>query len=148
MTTYVTTARAGVRSALNTALTAFQVANPTLLNQVYRARPASLSPPSAFIGHWSERVVLEQQLGTRLPTIEVWLVQGTYDNAETMDRLDVLADAFIAYFGDPTHAYLGDAVITAIDTDDREVTLSGANGSSAQYLATVASLALDIQQGL
>jgi len=145
--TYTTSARADVRSALKTALEAFQAANPTLLTHTYRARPGSLTPPSAFIGTWSERVVLDMQLGTRLPTLEVVLVQGTYDNAESMDRADVLADAFISYFGDGSHSRLGPAVILTMDTDDSEVTLTGANGSSAVYLTTVVRFGLDIQQG-
>lgn len=145
--TYTSTARADVRTALHTAIGTFATANPTLVTQTYRARPGSLTTPSIFIGHWSERIALDMQIATRLPVLEVWLIQGTYDNAESMDRADVLADAFISYFGDGSHARLSDAVILSMETDDREVTLQGANGATAVYLATVVSLTLDIQQG-
>lgn len=145
--TYSTTARADVRGALKTAIDAFKAANPTLVTQTYSARPGSLTTPSIFVGHWSERIGLDMQLATRLPTLEVWLIQGTYQNEQSMGRADVLADAFISYFGDGSHAYLGPAVIVGMETDDREVTLSGANGATAVYLATVVSLSLDIAQG-
>lgn len=146
--TYTTTARADTRTALKTALDAFKAANPSIVSQTYSARPRSLTPPSVFIGHWSERIALDAQIATRLPLLEVWLIEGTYDNAEDMGRADVLADAFISYFGDGSHSRIGnDTVILGMETDDREVTLGGANGAQATYLATVVTLQLDIQQG-
>lgn len=144
--TVSTTYRADARTAVDGFLTAFQAANPTLLFSTYRARPGSLHPPCAFVGDFREPSIgLDMSIVTRQPQIEVWLVQGEYDNAETMDRQDILVDAFISYLANNPH--VGSGVLISLGTDDREVTLTGPGGSTATYLATVVTLGLDIQEG-
>ena len=146
--TYSTTFRAGVRAALNTSLQAFLAANPTLLRQVYRARPASLNPPCAFVGNWREpSITLDTSIATRKPIIELIFVQGEYDNAETMDRQDVLTDAAVSYFGDSAQAHIASGVILSMSLDDTEITFTGTGGSTATYLTSVLTLALDIAEG-
>lgn len=144
--TVASTFRHDARVALAAFLEAFRVANPTLLTQTYGARPGSLYPPCAFVGDWREPTIsLDMQLVTRLPQVELLLVQGEYDNAETMDRQDILTDAFVSYLAN--HPHVGNGVIISLGTDDREVTFSGPGGSSATYLLTAVTVALDIQEG-
>lgn len=141
-----TTYRTDARVALNTLLTNFQAANPTLLNQVYRARPATLHPPCAFIGDWREPTIsLDMSIITRLPQVDLVLVQGEYSNAETMDRQDVLSDAFVSYLANNAHQ--GNGVIVRLSTSDAEVTFSAPGGSTVHYLTTIFTVELDIAEG-
>ena len=144
--TVATTYRADARVALNTLLSSFLAANPTLLNQVYRARPKTLHPPCAFIGDWHEpTITLDMSIVTRLPQVDLVLVQGEYDNAETMDAQDVLTDAFISYLANNAHQ--GNGVITRLSTADAEVNFSAPGGSVVHYLTTIVTVELDIQEG-
>ena len=92
--------RAEFRTALFDILTDFKTANPSLLRQVYRARPATFYVPCDYVGPFTEPTV-DIEMGSRLsrPDIRSSLVvvEGTYENAETADRLDVLADALLTY---------------------------------------------------
>ena len=92
--------RAEFRAALIAILDDWRVANPTLVRQTYRARPASFSPPLAYVGPFTEPTIL-LEMGNRLarPDIRASLVvvQGTYENAETADRLDIMADSLLTY---------------------------------------------------
>lgn len=96
----MSTRRAEFRTALVGILDDFRAANPSLLRQTYRARPATFTPPLAYVGPFSEpTLVLE--MGNRLSRPEIRasliVVQGVYENAETADKLDVLADALLTY---------------------------------------------------
>jgi hypothetical protein len=92
--------RAEFRAALISILDDWRVANPTLVRQTYRARPASFAPPLAYVGPFTEPTIL-LEMGNRLsrPDLRASLivVQGVYDNAETMDKLDVMADSLLTY---------------------------------------------------
>src|SRR5690348_6862023 len=95
---YASTYRAAVRAALNTDLQAFQAANPTLLTQVYRALPRTVTPPCAWVGDFIEpQIFMSAQVVTRQPQVEIALVEGEYENAATADALDLLVDTFLTY---------------------------------------------------
>ena len=144
--TVASTYRTDARVALATLLDNFRIANPTLLNQTYRARPGTLHPPCAFIGDWREpTIALDMSIVTRLPLVDLVLVQGEYDNAETMDRQDVLTDAFLSYLANNAHQ--GNGVITRLSTSDAEVTFSAPGGLVVHYLTTIVAVELDIQEG-
>jgi hypothetical protein len=147
--TVSTTYRADARAALFAYLQAFQTAyNATAadkakIQQTYRARPATMNPPALFVGTWRESISLDMQLVGRQAQVDILLVQGIYDNAETMDRQDGLTDAFISYMAN--HPYVGVGTNLSLLTLDQEITLSG--GSSAVYLGTAVTLSLNIQEG-
>jgi len=90
-------------------------------------------------------ITLDMSIVTRLPQVDLVLVQGEYDNAETMDRQDVLTDAFISYLANNAHQ--GNGVITRLSTSDAEVTFSAPGGSVVHYLTTIIPVGLDIQEG-
>ena len=144
--TYTSTYRAAVRTALNTDLQTFQAAHPTLLNQVYRALPRSVTAPCAWIGDFTEPAIyMSAAVVTRQPQVEIILVQGEYENAATADAQDVLVDTFLSYAVNLNT--VGPGVVIGIATADRELTFGGAGGSTARYLATVVTLTLDLMEG-
>lgn len=140
-----TTFRADFRTGVSGLLDDFRTANPTLLSQTYRARPASFHPPLAYIGPVVEpRIDLTVGPVTRLIRAQVALVQGLYDNAETADRLDVLADAFIQYVADHPHAINARSVLVPTQAEDVELEMRGAEGRpSLFYAATLITLESD-----
>jgi hypothetical protein len=148
--TLSTTFRTDVRVALLASLNSFNATLAAPLKQITRARPASFNPPCAFIGSWREaQIGVDMQLMTRQPTIEVVFVQGTYSNEQTMDRQDVLLDAAVQWFGSNAQAHIASGVIVGMSLgDDFDLTLTGAGGSQATYLASPLALQLDIQSGL
>lgn len=143
--TYTTTFRATARTALLAFLDAWKTADATI-QQTYRARPRTLHAPCAFIGDWRESVNFDAQLGTRTPTVDIHLISGQYDNAESMDRQDVLVDGFLSYVGNHSRVSIG--VIIVVSIADAEVTLPGRDGAStATYLDSIVSLTLDAAEG-
>lgn len=81
-------------------------ANPTLVDRVYRKRPASIADTrSIFIGTIGE--TLRHDSGTRQRTTDVEIVVARHlaDNEETADDLEELADALIDYLSDNPHAF-------------------------------------------
>ena len=69
-------------------------ANVTL--QVYKARPASLYPPTGFIDGMGDEI--GDHFGTTVfqhrPVIELVMVWGLFDSAEAVDQRDAWVDAF------------------------------------------------------
>lgn len=96
----MSTRRADFRAALLAILDDFRLAHPTWLRQTHRARPATFYPPLAYVGPISEPS-LTVQFGNSLrrPDLRssLIIVEGIYDNAEAMDRLDEKGDALLAY---------------------------------------------------
>lgn len=144
-----TTFRADFRTALAGMLDDFRGANPTLLAQTYRARPASFHPPLAYVGLITEpRIDFTSGLRTRLLRAQLALVQGLYDNAETADRQDALADAFLDYLTARPHAVNNRSVLTALSMEDVELVIEGGEGKqSLVYAATLITVESDIAEG-
>lgn len=96
----MSTRRADFRAALLAILDDFKAAHPEWIRQTYDARPTSYYPPCAYVGPMSEpRVVIEFGSRLRRPDIQasLILVEGVYDNAETLDRLNEKGDALLTY---------------------------------------------------
>jgi hypothetical protein len=96
--------RAEFRTALFAILEAWRATlTSTQLRQTYRARPATFHPPLAYVGPFTEPSV-EFETGNRLnrPDIRgaLIIVQGIYENAETMDKLDELGDSLLTFLVD------------------------------------------------
>ena len=122
----MSTRRADFRTALAAILDDFRAANPTLLRQTYRARPATFNPPLAYVGPFSEpTIILEMGNRMRRPELRSSLivVQGVYENAETADRLDVLVDALLAYLVDQ-HSRVSGATLLEPIGGNEDVDLS------------------------
>ena len=137
----MSTARADLRSALADILDDFRVANTTLLRQTHRARPATFHPPLAYVGPFSEPTITHEFANRQRREIRasLVLVQGVYENAETVDKLDVLADALLAFLVS-RHADAGATrLLEAISSEDVELTIG-----EATYAATAVSMSLDV----
>jgi hypothetical protein len=130
----MSTRRAEFRTALAGILADFRAANPTLLRQTYRARPASFSPALAYVGLINEPTIGHQFGGqrTRDQRGSLVLVQGVYENAETADKLDVLADALITYLTSQHARVSGATLLEAISSEDVDLVIG-----EATYAATI-----------
>jgi hypothetical protein len=145
-----TTFRSDYRTALATLLDGFKAANPTLVQHVYRARPGSFHPPLAYVGTLNEPAInFTSGTRRRLIRAQFALVQGLYDNAETADRMDVLADAFIDYLTANPHAINSRSVLTPISAEDVELVIPPAGPDKPQlvYAATLLTVESDLVEG-
>lgn len=135
------TARQDLRTALAAILDDFRAANPLLVRQTYRARPASFAPPLIYVGNFSEPTI-EHEMGNRQVRSlrgQLVIVQGVYENAETADKLDVLADKLLTYLA--TQASRADAtkLLEAISSEDVDLSIA-----DTTYAATIISVSLGV----
>ncbi len=132
----MSTRRADFRAALAGILESFRVANPTLLRQTYRARPATFHPPLAYVGQISEAI--SHEFGSqrnRIQTGTLVVVQGIYENAETADKLDILADALITYLTGEHARVSGQTLLEATASEDVELAIG-----EVSYAATIITI--------
>jgi hypothetical protein len=128
--------RAEFRAALIAILDDWRTANPGIVRQTYRARPASFAPPLAYVGPFTEPTI-ELEFGNRLnrPDLRgsLIVVQGVYDNAETLDKLDVMADSLLTYLVTQHSRVSGSTLLEPIaGGEDIELTVG-----EATYAATL-----------
>jgi hypothetical protein len=139
----MSTRRAEFRAALAGILTDFQAANPGLLRQVYRARPATFNPPLAYIGGINEPTISHQFGGQRqrIQTSSLVIVQGVYENAETADKLDILADALITYLTSQHARVSGATLLEATSSEDVDLSIA-----ETVYAATIVTIRHDVRE--
>lgn len=90
--------RGDVRDSFKTALDAFLLANPTLVDHVYKSRPPSLvDSRSVFIGGIDEAIRHDFQTRQRTADVTLVCVAQLGENAEVMDDCEDLADALVDY---------------------------------------------------
>jgi hypothetical protein len=71
--------------------------NASVALQVYRGRPASLHPPTAFIDSMADDLTAypgSSTLYQHAPLVEVVMVWGLFDSGEAVDQRDAWVDAF------------------------------------------------------
>ncbi len=102
--------RSDVRDKYVVTLEAFQSANSTLLDRVYRARPESLAETrSVFVGPITEAVELDSGTWRRVAEVEIICSRHQSDNSETTDDLEELADSLTDWLAANDRAHvLGD----------------------------------------
>lgn len=107
-----------MRTAAVTLLTDY-AASVDLKLQVYRARPASLYVPTAFVESVSE-LLTEFTVTTRqrVPTVLVRVVWGLFDSGTAVDQSDTFVDGFLDWVADNVHASGANTTITAVRTSD------------------------------
>jgi hypothetical protein len=94
-----TTFRNDIAAGIETVLTTFRTAHPTLLLGVHRARPESFPDlPVAYIDHRPEAITHSQGTRTRTMQPSVVVVRRITDNAETMAAFDTLVDLLVDAF--------------------------------------------------
>lgn len=105
--------QAAYRAAVVTLLTEC-AANASVDLQVYRGRPASLHPPTAFIdgmGDDTESFPATSTLYQHSPSIEVVCLWGLFDSGEAVDQRDAFVDAFHAWVRVAPHAAGGESLL-------------------------------------
>lgn len=85
--------------------------------QVYRARPASINPPTAFVDSIRETISYTG-LNQRSPIADVIVVFGLFDSGEAADKRDRFVDGFVDYTLDRVHAIHGNTTCAIVDIDD------------------------------
>lgn len=117
-----TTFRSDVAGGLHSILSAFAVANPTLLRRAFRARPSSWTTdtPFGWVETRNETVRHDSGLRMRTMTPSVVVVDRLTDNIETMDRMDDLVDALLDYFTANPHITANTAWDQLTITDETE----------------------------
>lgn len=87
--------------------------------QVYRARPRSIHPPTAFVDGMSEVIdypgIAQRQRRTR---VEVLVLHGLFDQGDTVDQRDAFVDGFLDWVTDNVHAAGADSLLALTGVDD------------------------------
>jgi hypothetical protein len=96
--------RADIRTAAATMLSAY-AASASVKLQVYPGRPRSIAPPTAFVDRISETVeYVGPVLVQRTPRVEVVVLHGLFDTADTADQGDAFVDGFLLWVNNNVHA--------------------------------------------
>ena len=85
--------------------------------QVYRGRPASIHPPTAFVDELSESITYTA-LHQRIPTASVVVLHGIFDHGDTVDQRDAFVDGFVDWVLDRYHAAGANTLIAVTDVND------------------------------
>lgn len=133
-----TTFRADTRAALVAVLEAEKAASPTLLRQVWAARPGGFAEvPAAYVSNMTEAITWTAGTRTRLMDgAEVTIVDSYREGSS--DLLDQLVDKLIDRFSAATTA-IANAIIEPTRVADSEVSVEGAERTT-YYRAVVISL--------
>ncbi len=133
----IATLRVEFRAALFSLIETFRAAHPEWLRQAYTARPASFHPPMAYVGPFNEPTITHEP-GNRLsrPDLRgsIILVEGLYDNEESLGRLDEKADALVAFLA-TQHSIVSGQLLEATSAEDVELVLK-----ETAYAATVVTI--------
>lgn len=116
--------RSAIRDAAVTTCEAFQAANPTLVDRVYRKRPAAIADTrSIFVGTITEAIAMTSGTGQRTATVEIVVARHLADNEETADDLEELADALISWLMDfdRAHAFGANTVQNPVRSQEVEI---------------------------
>ena len=130
-----------VRAAAVSLLTDF-AASAGIKLQVYRARPASLFPPTAFVDKMGERIEYPGSTDWRQRTVtaEVVVVHGVFDSGEAVDQRDAFVDAFLDWATDRVHEAGASTTLGLVAVEDEPAwspDWNPVNGNaSAVYYAT------------
>ena len=72
--------------------------------QLYRARPHSIHPPTAFIDSIEETLTSRSvNLQERKPQVNIIVLHGRYDDGEAVDQGDAFVDGFLEWCADRYH---------------------------------------------
>lgn len=109
-----TAARAGAVALLE----AFKADVGTNL-QIYRARPRSVLPPTAFVDRISESLTdYVSVIRQRVPVVDVMVVHGLFDSGEAVDQGDAFVDGFLDWIADNFHAFGANTLVRVSSTED------------------------------
>jgi hypothetical protein len=88
--------------------------------QVYRARPATVLPPCAFVDRMSESIEYPGAVTwrQRTPRIEVVVLHGIFDSGDAVDQRDRFVDGFLDWVTDNAHAADPNSTIGLVAVED------------------------------
>jgi len=87
--------------------------------QIYRARPASISPPTAFVDSMGETIApIGRATYQRSPTAEIIVLHGEFDSGNAVDQRDAFVDGFVVWVRDRVHAAGSNSLIAVTSVDD------------------------------
>ena len=87
--------------------------------QTYRARPASIMPPTAFVDVVGEALSYPANvLPQRTVRVQVVLVHGLFDSGEAVDQADTFVDGFVDWVTSAVHAAGGNTTIGVVEVED------------------------------
>lgn len=88
--------------------------------QVYRARPASVLPPCAFVDRMSETMTYPSSVSWRQRTLraEVVVVHGLFDSGDAADQRDAFVDGFLDWVTDNVHAADPNTTVGLVGVED------------------------------
>jgi len=113
--------RAAVRSAAIDLLNGYKDANPGSLLQTYHARPATISPPSAFVDAIDEPAITWTNAGAqRAPLARIRIVRGTFSSGDVAEANDAVVDGFIDYVRANFHAAGPNTIVVVTAAEDED----------------------------
>jgi hypothetical protein len=87
--------------------------------QIYPGRPRSVQPPTAFIDSINETIgdyfATQRQ---RQPSVEVIVLHGVFDYAETVSQRDAFVDGFLDWVADRFHAFGANTLVEVTSVTD------------------------------
>ncbi len=86
--------------------------------QVYRARPASVNPPTAFVDRMTARIDYTAGLFQRYPRAEVIILHGLFDSGDAVDQRDRFVDGFFEWVLDNVHEAGPNTTISLVGVED------------------------------
>lgn len=111
--------------------------------QVYRARPRTIRPPTAFVDSIREQVIEYTDASRqRIPSVDVVVVHGLFDSGEAVDQGDAFVDGFLDLCADSFHGFGANTAMAAVRTADVPNYIPDwvPEGERRSYYATVITL--------
>lgn len=111
--------RSAVRAAAVELLEDY-AAQENLALQVYRARPRSINPPTAFIDRIVDPPIeyFGPQNLQRSTSVEIVVLHGLFDGGPAVDQADAFVDGFLRYVAGQVHAAGGNTTIAIVEAAD------------------------------
>lgn len=115
----VTAFRTQIRAAVVELLEDYAAGSGVTL-QVYRARPRSIQPPTAFIDRIVDPPIeyFGPQNLQRTTAVEVVVLHGLFDGGVAVDQADVFVDGFLTYVAHQVHAAGANTTIALVEAAD------------------------------
>lgn len=87
--------------------------------QIYPGRPRSIHPPTAFVDSIDETLVSRLvNLRERHPQVQVLVLHGNFDSADTVAQRDAFVDGFLDWCADNYHAAGATTLLEPVATVD------------------------------
>lgn len=114
----MTTLRGDARTAATELLRDYGASAGVKL-QTYRARPASILPPTAFVDAVGESLAYPSNvLPQRTIRVQLVLIHGLFDSGEAVDQADEFVDGFVTWVTADVHAAGGNTTIGVVEVED------------------------------